>query len=331
MRKYTLIKYFKGEATESEIDSIIEWINKSPQNMNYFAEQKALYTALESIEYNEDANQPATNNITTKKSNYKSLTMYIAAAVIATVCFLAGFWVNNGNSNKDIQLISESKTFAPLKHSLYTEKGVKGFITLPDSSRVWLNSDSRISYPDEFTGDRRVVSLSGEAYFEVTKDSLRPMVVLTNKDFMVEVLGTTFNIRSYENDATAETTLYTGKIKMHYKDRISSRIRTRDLRPNDSFTYTNASHTYKQAIAPKPEIKRAWKEGSLVFDNAPMEDVLKRLERWHGTNFIVNNSNIYNRKLSATFTSESIVQIMEIIQMIMPITYCYNNNTVTIN
>ena len=79
-------------------------------------------------------------------------------------------------------------------------------ITLPDSSRVWLNSDSRISYPDEFTGNKRVVSLSGEAYFEVTKDSLHPMVVLTNKDFTVEVLGTTFNIRSYENDATAETT-----------------------------------------------------------------------------------------------------------------------------
>lgn len=330
MRKYTLIKYFKGEATESEIDSIIEWINSSPQNMNYFAEQKALYTALESIEDNEDVNQQA-NSITTKKLNYTPLAKYIAAAVIATVCFLAGLWINNGNSNNDIQLVAESKTFAPLKHNLYTEKGVKGFITLPDSSRVWLNSDSRISYPDEFTGDKRVVSLSGEAYFEVTKDSLHPMVVLTNKDFMVEVLGTTFNIRSYENDATAETTLYTGRIKMHYKDRMSNRIRTTDLKPNDSFTYTNSSYTHKRTIAPKPEIKKAWKEGSLVFDNTPMEDVLKRLERWHGTNFIVNNGNIYNRKLSATFTSESIIQIMEIIRMIMPISYSYDNNTVTIN
>lgn len=330
MRKYTLIKYFKGEATESEIDSIIEWINSSPQNMNYFAEQKALYTALDSIEYNEDDGRPA-NSITTKKLNYKPLAKYMAAAVIATVCFLAGFWVNNGNSNEDIQLIAESREFAPLKHNLYTEKGVKGFITLPDSSRVWLNSDSRISYPDEFTGDKRVVSLSGEAYFEVTKDSLHPMVVLTNKDFMVEVLGTTFNIRSYENDATAETTLYTGKIKMHYKDRMSSRIRTTDLKPNDSFTYTSISHTHKQTIAPKPEVNKAWKDGSLVFDNTSMDDVIKRLERWHGTNFIVNNKSIYNRRLSATFTSESIVQIMEIIQMLMPITYSYDNNTVTIN
>lgn len=331
MRKYTLIKFFKGEATEREIDSIIEWINRSPQNMDYFARQKSLYTALESVQFDEEAGQIA--NTPAKKKNYLSIARYAAAAVVATICFLAGFWINSGNdnSNEDIQLIAESKTFAPLKHSLYTEKGVKGFITLPDSSRVWLNSDSKISYPDEFTGDKRIVSLSGEAYFEVTKDSLHPMVVLTNKDFMVEVLGTTFNIRSYENDATSETTLYTGKIKMHYKDRMSSKIKTADLEPNDSFTYTNASHTHKQAIAPKPEIKRAWKDGSLVFDNTSMDDVIKRLERWHGTNFIVNNKSIYNRRLSATFTSESIVQIMEIIQMLMPVTYSYDNNTVIIN
>jgi len=331
MKKYTLIKYFRGEASDSEIDSIIEWINSSPQNRSYFAEQKALYTALESLELN-DSNQQA-NNLTAKKFGHISLVKYTAAAVIATICFLAGFWINNGNdkSNKDIQLIAESKTTVPLKHSLYTEKGVKGFITLPDSSRVWLNSDSRISYPDEFTGERRIVRLSGEAYFEVTTDSLHPMVVLTNKDFMIEVLGTTFNIRSYENDATAETTLYTGKIKMYYKDRMSSQIRTADLKPNDSFTYTNSSRTHKQTIAPKPEIKRAWKDGELIFDNTSMEDVIKRLERWHGTNFIVNNNSIYKRKLSATFTSESIVQIMEIIRMVMPITYIYDNNTVTIN
>ncbi len=331
MKKYTLIKFFKGEATEVEIDSIIEWINRSPQNMAYFARQKSLYSALESTQFEEESVKNA--NAPAKKKTYLSITKYAAVAIVATICFLAGLWLNNLNddNNKDIQLITETKTFAPLKHSLYTEKGVKGFITLPDSSRVWLNSDSRISYPDEFTGEKRIVSLSGEAYFEVAKDSLHPMVVLTNKDFMVEVLGTTFNIRSYEDDATAETTLYTGKIKMHYKDHTSSKIKTTDLKPNDSFTYTSTSRTHKQAIAPKPEIQRAWKDGSLIFDNTSMEDVIKRLERWHGTNFIVNDNSIYKRKLSATFTSESIVQIMEIIQMVMPITYSYNNNTVTIN
>ena len=331
MRKYTLIKFFKGEATESEMDSIAEWINSSPRNMEYFARQKALYTAIESVRLKQEST-PATE-IPLKKRNHIPVAKYIAAAVVASVCFLAGLWINNSSHKADnqTQLISQSNSSTPIKHSLYTEKGVKGFITLPDSSRVWLNSDSKITYPDEFTGDKRIVSISGEAYFEVTKDSLHPMVVLTNKDFTVEVLGTTFNIRSYENDATAETTLYTGRIKMHYKDRMSNRIRTTDLKPNDSFTYTNSSYTHKRTIAPKPEIKKAWKEGLLVFDNTPMEDVLKRLERWHGTNFIVNNGNIYNRKLSATFTSESIIQIMEIIRMIMPISYSYDNNTVTIN
>lgn len=331
MRKYTLIKFFKGEATESEMDSIAEWINRSPRNMEYFARQKAIYTAIESVRLKQEPT-PATE-IPLKKRNHIPVAKYIAAAVVASVCFLAGLWINNSSHKADnqTQLISQSNSSTPIKHSLYTEKGVKGFITLPDSSKVWLNSDSRITYPDEFTGEKRIVSISGEAYFEVMKDSLHPMIVLTNKDFMVEVLGTTFNIRSYEDDATAETTLYTGKIKMHYKDRKSSKIRTADLKPNDSFTYADKSNTHQQTTDAKPEIKKAWKEGSLIFDNTSMEDVIKRLERWHGTNFIVNNRNIYDRKLSATFTSESIVQIMEIIQMIMPITYSYNNNTVTIN
>lgn len=331
MRKYTLIKFFKGEASESEIDSIAEWINKSPHNMEYFAQQKALYTAIESVRLNHELSQAA--EIPLKKRNYIRVFKYVAAAVVASVCFLTGLWINNSShkENNETQLISQSDTFTPTQHSLYTEKGVKGFIILPDSSKVWLNSDSKITYPDKFTGDNRIVTISGEAFFEVKKDSLHPMIVLTNRDFMVEVLGTTFNIRSYENDATAETTLYTGKIKMHYIDRKSSKIHTAYLKPNDSFTYTDKSHTHQQIIDEKPDIKKAWKEGSLVFDNTPMEDVIKRLDRWHGTNFIVNNKNIYDRKLSATFTSESIIQIMEIIQMLMPITYSYSNNTVTIN
>lgn len=330
MKKYTLIKFYKGESTNDEIDSIINWVNKSPLNKEYFARLKALYTAT----YINAINITPNNNVSFKKpSGHRHRILYASsAAAIAALFFTMGYFLSNiGKQGEFEPAITVAQAKAPLIRTLYTEKGVKGFIQLPDSSKVWLNSDSRITYPDEFTGGTRAVKISGEAYFEVTKDSLHPMIVQTNKNFSIEVLGTKFNVRSYENDAKAEATLYTGAITMHYKNTKTEKIETLALKPSQSFTYITAENIPKPFKYKEPEKQSAWKNGQLVFDNTPMDEALKILERWHGTKFIINNPNIYKYKLSAEFSSESIVQVLEIMQLIMPFKYNYTNNVVTIN
>ena len=156
------------------------------------------------------------------------------------------------------------------------------------------------------------------------------MNIETQRNFNVKVLGTSFNLKCYPNDSKAEATLYSGRISMIscYNNKIKEEII--EVMPNQSFIFEQTIKTPKLITTSKPEDLKAWKEGELIFKETPMLEVFKILERWHGTQFIVNNSNIYNYKLSAHFTSESIIQIMEIIDMIMKIDYKYDNNCVTI-
>lgn len=329
MRKYTLVKYFKGDASEKEVDSIIKWVNSSSDNKKYFAKEKAFYTSLQ-IPKNQ--NGILNNPYQRKKSIIVKLAIGIsAAAALSSIFFIVGCLYGRRNSIKD------SKIFAFANNqprSLYTEKGVKGFTILPDSSKVWLNSDSKISYPAKFSGKYRTVKLSGEAYFEVTKDPMHPMIVETGKSVSVEVLGTSFNLKCYDNEDEAEATLYTGRIKLNYRNSMQRKAHSIDIAPRQTATYSSAD--VKNGAAPKvfsyinPGNQKAWKNGNLIFDNTSMSEVFKVLERWHGTKFIVKDASIYNHKLSAEFSSESIVQIMEIVKMIIPLNYTCNNNVVTI-
>ena len=206
---------------------------------------------------------------------------------------------------------------------------------LPDSSKVWLNSDSRITYPEYFSGETRNISLSGEAYFEVTKDSIHPMIVKTDRNFSIEVIGTSFNLKCYKNDNNIEATLYSGIIKANYNNVATLKNETLTLKPNESFIYNESkaigtSNNNKPFYYPEPEKLKAWKDGTLIFNETPMLEVIKILERWHGTTFIITDKEIYNYNLSAEFKSESIIQILEIMKLIMPIDYNYSNNVVTL-
>lgn len=346
MKKYTLIKFYKGEATEEDINHIMDWVHKSPLNREYFAREKAIYTAtlLGSVpipDSGEQAGSPvrpfrSRTLLHLKKGviSRTKLTYIASVAAISLLFFTTGYLLGPG-AGHPAQILPEKATAAaqnnPIIRTLYTEKGVKGFLVLPDSSKVWLNSDSRLSYPDEFTGKTRKITLEGEAYFEVKKDTLHPMIVQTKKDFAIEVKGTSFNIKCYDNDLLAEATLYSGAITMHYKNRQTQKAEQLELKPNESFSYITAVNTPRQFNYKKPENQKAWKEGDLIFDNTPIADVFKILERWHGTSFIIHNNQVYNYKLSAEFDSESIIQIMEIIQMIIPIEYTYKNNIVTVD
>lgn len=347
MKKYTLIKFYKGEATEEEINQIMEWVLKSPLNKEYFAREKAIYTATllgsvsgpDSRERADSHIRPFTRprtrlNLKKRFISGIKLPYILSVAAVSLLFFTTGYLLGPGAGNP-VQILPEDETAAvqnsPVIRTLYTEKGVKGFLLLPDSSKVWLNSESRLSYPDEFTGKTRMITLEGEAYFEVEKDPLRPMIVQTKKDFAIEVKGTSFNIKCYDNDPQAEATLYSGAITMHYKNRKTQQAEQLELKPNESFSYTRSGKIPKQFNYKKPEIQKAWKEGNLIFDNTPLADVFKILERWHGSSFIIHNNQIYNYKLSAEFDSESIIQIMEIMQMIIPIEYTFKNNIVTVD
>jgi hypothetical protein len=148
-------------------------------------------------------------------------------------------------------------------------------ITLPDGTKVWLNAGSSLKYPMSFAKNERRVSLEGEAFFEVTKDSARPFKVLS-KGQEIEVLGTAFNVNAYPGNTAIKTTLVKGKVKLSNDKRYSEAIY---LLPGQQSTNTNNGKIQLANVDTAPFT--AWKEGLFYFDETPLSDALQQIGRWY--------------------------------------------------
>lgn len=166
--------------------------------------------------------------------------------------------------------------------SITAPEGDRCHVTLPDGTSIWLSSGSTLSYPSTFTARRRSVSLTGEAFFDVTKDAGHPFVV--NTPYLVtRVFGTQFNIRCYRAD-DCHVTLLSGSIEVTARGRRGEAVR---LEPGHEW------HMDKRGIAEVTEVAEAehlsWQKGSFEFDDVPLGDVLDELSQWYHVTVISNS------------------------------------------
>ncbi|MDE5611134.1 MAG: FecR domain-containing protein [Odoribacter sp.] len=157
-------------------------------------------------------------------------------------------------------------------HLLTIPRGGEFAMTLSDGSRVWLNSESELRFPLQFTANQRKVILTGEAYFEVEKDATRPFIVETN-DSRVEVLGTSFNVRSYPDEGRVVTTLVEGGVCF---GNAEARI---TLKPGEQGVLDESGRLRKQEVELSPYV--AWREGRFIFRKQRLEDIMSTVGRWY--------------------------------------------------
>ena len=198
---------------------------------------------------------------------------------------------------------------------LFSANGLVTKVILPDGSEAWLNSGSKLSYPQRFTGDLRRVSLSGEAYFKVKADKVNRFVVLAG-GMEVSAFGTEFNVCAYEEDKTIEATLVSGNIEV-------------DMPANEKFYKTQISHE-QQVVFNKEEeqfdiidvsipVETSWKEGKMIFRRTKMEDVARRLSRHFNVDIHLDGKEIHDYEYSATFTTETLDEILFLLEKTAPI------------
>ncbi|MBC9912075.1 FecR family protein [Chitinophaga varians] len=175
----------------------------------------------------------------------------------------------NGQLVYDASGTSQGKI---LYNTMSTPLGGQYSLILPDGSKVWLNAGSSITYPTAFTGQERKVNVTGEAFFEVAKNATMPFRVMANNT-TVEVLGTHFNINAYTDEATINTTLVEGAV------RVSAHNRQLVLKPGQQ---ARVGHTDVQ-VADQVDLSAitAWKEGYFSFTNADLPTVMRELARWY--------------------------------------------------
>jgi len=160
-------------------------------------------------------------------------------------------------------------------NTIETPVGGQFQVNLPDGTQVWLNSLSKLTFPSRFKNLHRTVELTGEAYFEVAKDKSHPFVVKNNLQ-EVEVLGTHFNINSYQNERDIKTTLLEGSVK------VRSQTTERTLVPGEQAGLTVAGINIKPV---DPALAIDWKNGEFRFTNESLSSILRKLSRWYGVQF----------------------------------------------
>ncbi|MCH4553058.1 FecR family protein [Aestuariibaculum lutulentum] len=190
-------------------------------------------------------------------------------------------------TNQD-ELITEQ----PKINTLNVPVGGVYQIKLPDGTKVWLNSATSLEFPERFVGEQRVVTLKGEAYFDVTK-SKRPFIVKTNSAD-ITVLGTQFNVSSYEDDGYFSSTLVEGSIALNsnLKDQSST-----ILAPGQRAVIEKMNPSIDVASV-DTQVYTAWKEGKFYFERESLEQILVKMSRWYNVDVIIENESLKNE----TFT-----------------------------
>lgn len=162
-----------------------------------------------------------------------------------------------------------------LRHNtLRVPQGCNFLLTLSDGSRVWLNAESTLRYPEKFAAGKREVELEGEGFFEVQADSTAPFYINAH-GLKTVVLGTTFNLKAYPDDPEVVTTLVTGRIRQECEG-----IRSISLMPNTQSVY-NPQEEHLQTSPVNPAEALAWKNGRFIFKNRPLEEIFRELIRWY--------------------------------------------------
>jgi len=239
--------------------------------------------------------------------------------IAASLVFVLGFawWINKQSSSKSdspltVQVEWTTNSNAP---------GTKSLIRLSDGSKITLNAGSEVRYKNKFDNSSREIFLSGEAFFEVAKDSLRPFIVHTG-EFSTQALGTSFNIRSFEGKST-KVSLLTGVVKVSGNHLDSAKI----LQPGEGVEITDAIGPIKQVDLQKAI---SWTQKTISLDQAEFADVLDELSNWFGVEFLVQNQPTSLSSTTASYQDESLENILLGLSYKLDFTYEIDGKEITI-
>ena len=245
---------------------------------------------------------------------------WAAAASIALAVSIGYLWYNSEKQGYTSGTAPDANIVV-----VETRNQQKQMITLPDSTIVWLNANSRLEYSANFN-EKRVVRLEGEACFDVARQEGNCFTVHA-LEFEVTVLGTVFNITAYKNEADIVTTLIEGKIALQFKnDNLQQTVLTANQQAVFNKELRELSFAYVDT-----ELFISWTKGYYKFENTSFEQIAKHFERMYGIEIIFENEDLKNLLFTGTFLYEQNVETaLELLQLIMNFKYETIGNKVII-
>jgi ferric-dicitrate binding protein FerR (iron transport regulator) len=307
-----LDRFQKGICTPQEKEQLEQWLDTRSEGGSPFkssSEKQKIKMALRESIYRK-AEISRRRSVLFFPSAGRSVNvrmgLRVAASILMVVAVVYGLWKSD--------IMGKSLLI------YQTEAGQKKEVTLPDNTIVTLNGNSSLSYRNNWKDKRfRSVDLSGEAYFKVTSNAQKPFVVNT-AGISIKVLGTTFNVKSYDEDERVETTLVEGKVSIEKVTKDQPAPEIIELSPDQKATFSKESReiTLKQV---KPESEAAWIRGSLVFEDEPFSEIIKDLERMYGVKIFVKDKAALQCTFNIRLEGESLEEVLKLFSLSEDVKY----------
>lgn len=297
----TLLNYFTGSVSLSDKEKIEQWLGQSEENRKLARDVQYICLASETLNLIKQTDTSASlRTVKRRIKQHKRASLLVWFQRVAAILFIPLLLASA------YYLLREE----PVEYIEFsTTPGMVTSIDLPDGSKVWLNSGSKLIRPLRFTGKTREVNLTGEAYFQVAKDPDRKFIVSSGEELKVEVLGTRFNIEAYEEDNYIATTLEEGSIRLLYKTE-DKKMNSLTMHPDQKVIYCKKTGEAKQK---KTYVSSdiAWKDGKIILRNTPLGEVLKKLAHRFNVEFTIEREAIKKSSFTGTFDTQQLIQILE--------------------
>ena len=316
--KILIEKYLDGNASTAEVKELCEWIKNNDsldrwimqaieRSDSHLDEEvyERLYTRIkEDIESREKKSH--------RRFSFVPMLRWAAVVCLPIIAALAVYELGLDSKVDTLPLV------------VTAESGERAKVQLPDGTKVNINSASQISYPHDFNGERRIVELDGEAYFEVTSDSRKPFYVLAGET-KVHVLGTAFNVSAYREDRQTEVALLRGKVSFDVKDKVYVLV------PGEIATLNRESG---ETIVRKGDVAAIvdWKAGRFNFEDMSLEELTVKLSRWYGVTFVFSDEAVKKLRFSGAMTKyRTLDYVLDMISKTTDVTFSLKENRVTVS
>jgi len=320
MKEEIFVKYFDGRISDQEETELLNWIELNEENRKTLLEYRKVW---DMYLLHQDSVEPAITfmqllkkyQLKTKRKQVlppkfdfviKEFLKMVAVFLIA----LGSFWYLYPYLHKT----------QPLYNRIEVPSGQRVKLTLPDGSLVWLNAQSKFTYPAVFDKKERNVRLDGEGLFEIVHNPKQPFRVFT-PNYTVEATGTQFDVYAYGNSCAFETTLIEGTVTAF------DSLQNYSVKPGYQLFF-NQTNQQMESRKVNPNDYISWKDGYYFFNDITFEEMAKRLGHYCNTQIIINDPTVLTYRGTGKFRqNESITQIMDVIKSDMPFKYIYNKDT----
>ncbi|MFY0600062.1 MAG: FecR domain-containing protein [Cyclobacteriaceae bacterium] len=319
-----ILKYLQGNLNESEEIKLKLWLQENIENRKAFENIVGNWKVSEVEVMN--AKTRVLQRIQSQNSNWKSSKglgrwKYFSAAAILIIGLTISFlWQGNTfteigvHSNKGVLIVEKEANL-----------GQKLTFELPDGSIVKLNAGSKITFPKTFSSETREVELVGEAFFDVRRDENRPFHI-TSDNVNIEVLGTSFNVKSYPNENEVAVSVKTGRVSVESRNTDENLI----LIANEMAVYTREDKLLIKEEIRKSQVAFGWTEKKLAFENQSIEEIFKLMSRWYGVDFYLEKTPDLNKKFSGSYNNLTLNAVLGSLSFAYDFKYEIDEKNVTI-